>query len=108
MLIQYFGVEADQFLTGECVQAPSYRIDGARDVLRGAVFSSLEQHVLNEMRNAIFGAMLYPRATADPNAQRDGPNVGHCFRNYPDAVGQRGALNFTDCWGRKNHGFPPF
>jgi hypothetical protein len=72
------------------------------------MFGSFEDHVLNKVRNSVFGAVLYSRATANPNAQRDGPNVWHRFRDDADSVGQRRALNFTNSRACKDHGFLPF
>ncbi len=53
MLVEHFHVEADTFLGGECVHVAADGVDLAGDLFRSAVLRSLEQHVLDEMRNAV-------------------------------------------------------
>ncbi len=53
MLVEHLGVEADQLLGGEGVQIAADGIDRARDVFGGTARGALEQHVLDEMRDAV-------------------------------------------------------
>ena len=53
MLVEHLGVEADQFLGGEGVQIAADGIDRARDIFGRAVGGALEEHVLDEVRDAV-------------------------------------------------------
>ena len=54
------------------------------------VRGALEQHVLDEMRDAVLLRRFAARAGADPDADRDGAHVRHGFGDHADAVGERG------------------
>ena len=90
VLVQHLGVEAHQFLGGEGVQVAADGIHRARDVFGRAVRGALEQHVLDEVRDAVLLGRLAARAGADPHPHRDRAHVRHGFGDHADAVGQRG------------------
>ena len=86
MLVQYLGVEADQFLGGEGVQVAADGIDRPRDVLGRAVRGALEHHVLDEMGDAVLLRGLAARPGADPDPDGHGAHVRHGFGDDPHAV----------------------
>ena len=53
VLVQHLRVEAHQFLGGEGVQIAADGVHRARDLLGGPVGGALEQHVLDEVREAV-------------------------------------------------------
>ncbi len=68
MLIEDFGVETDQFLTGEGIEASANRIHRAGDVFGRTRLRALEDHVFNEMRDAILGSVLHSRTAGHPDS----------------------------------------
>jgi len=52
MLPQHFGVEAGALAAGEGVKCPADGIDRLGDLLRASPLRPLEQHVLDEVRDA--------------------------------------------------------
>ena len=81
ILIQYFDVEADVLLASECVQVPADGVHLARKLTCVARRRSLEDHVLDEVRDAVQLQRLVARAGANPHAHGDGADVR-------DALGQ--------------------
>ena len=57
--------------------------------LRGA----LEQHVLDEVRDAVLLRRFAARAGAHPDAHRNRAHVRHGFRDHAHAVSERGHLD---------------
>jgi hypothetical protein len=68
VLVQNFSVETDELFAGEGVEAAADGIDFARDVFGGAGLGAFENHVLDEMRDAVFRTLFDARAAADPDA----------------------------------------
>ena len=79
MLIENLEVEADGLFAGECVEVSADRIDFARDLLRGARLRSFENHVFDEMRDAVHFGQLMPRAGPDPHAHGNRPDMLHAL-----------------------------
>jgi hypothetical protein len=81
VLVQDLGVEADHFLGREGVEIAADRIDRARNIFGGPVLSPLEEHVLDEVRNAILLGALPAGTAGNPDPDRHRTHVGHRFRN---------------------------
>ena len=86
MLVENFRVVADQLLGGEGVEISADRIDGARDLFRGPVAGAFEEHVLDEVRDAVLLGRFVARSGADPDADRDGADMRHDFGDDADTV----------------------
>jgi hypothetical protein len=71
MLIENLEVETDGFFAGECVQVSADRIDLACNALGGTRLRSLEDHVFDEMRDAVHFRQLMPGAGPDPHTHGD-------------------------------------
>ncbi len=93
VLVEDLDVEADGFLAGESVDVAADGVDFASDVLGGAVFGALEDHVLDEVGDAIDFGQLVAGAGIDPDAHGDGADVVHALGEDGEAVGECGALN---------------
>ena len=88
MLVENFDVEADAFLRRECVHVAADRIDLAGDGFGGAGLGSLEDHVLDEVGDAVEFGIFVARAGLQPDADRDRANVGHLLGDNGQAVRQ--------------------
>jgi len=77
VLIEDFDIEADTFLRRESIHIAADRIDLAGDGLGGAGLGTLEHHVLDEVGDAIPFRIFVARTGLQPDANRDGTNVGH-------------------------------
>ena len=97
MLVQNLGIEADQLLGGEGVQVAANRVHRPRDLFRGAAGGSLEQHVFDEVRQAVLLADFPAGAAADPDADRDRSHVGHRLGNHADPVRKGRHFNVAQC-----------
>ena len=103
MVIEDFGVEADLFFRSERVEHTAYRIHFAGDGFGGAAFGSFEDHVLDEMGQAVFFGDFAAGAVADPHADRDGANMRHSLGDDDEAVAEDVLLDVTDfCGGCHN------
>ncbi len=91
MLVEHLDVEADGFLAGEGVEVAADGVHFAGDVLRGARFGALEDHVLDEVGDAVDFGQLVARAGPNPDAHGDGADVVHFFGQNRKPVGQDGA-----------------
>ena len=67
MLIEYFEVEADGLFAGERVEVAADRIHFARNAFCGARLRSLEDHVFDEVRDAVHLRQLMPGTGPDPH-----------------------------------------
>ena len=91
VLVEHLDAEADALLGGEGVHVAADRIHLARNVFRRAMLGPLEDHVLDEMRNAVPLLVFVARAGLDPDPDRDGADVLHLLGDDGQPVGQRGA-----------------
>lgn len=102
MLVENFGVETYLLFGSERVQHAADRIHFASDGFRRPTLRALEDHVLDEMSEAVFFRDFPAGAIADPQADRDRPDVGHGLRDDDEAVGQNVLLNVAR-FGRSRH-----
>src|SRR5688572_28972300 len=86
MIVDYLAVIADELLGGISVEISASGIDLFRNLLGGPVCGALEQHVLNEMRDAVFRHLFTAGACADPESDARGANMRHRFRYHSYAV----------------------
>jgi hypothetical protein len=93
MLIEDLGVEADLLLGGESVQHAADGVHFTGDSFSGAALGTFENHVLDEMGEAVFLGNFAAGTIADPNADGDGAHVGHGLRDDDEAVGENLFLN---------------
>ena len=96
MFVEHFDVVARVLLRRKRVELPANRIDGLRDVLGGARRRALEQHVLDEVRDAAFFVGLVAGAALQPHTQADGPHVAHLFSDETNPVVECVANNHGD------------
>ncbi len=61
----------------------------------GAGGGALEEHVLDEVGDAVLLRCFAARTGTDPDADRDGAHVRHGFGDDLDAVGERGGANIA-------------
>ena len=86
MLVEHLHVVAGVFLGGERVELAADRIDRLRDIFGRARGGALEQHVLDEMRDAAVFVGLVPRAARQPHAEADRTNMAHRFSDETNPV----------------------
>src|SRR5215469_13726078 len=67
VFVEHFYVETNTFLRGESVQVSPDGINLARDGLGGPVVRPLEDHVLDEMGQAVPLRFFVPRSRLDPD-----------------------------------------
>ena len=95
MIVDDLGVVADQLLGGERVKVSTCRVDDSGNVFGGTAFRAFEDHVLDEMRDAVVFDSLAPRASAYPDAKADAANMRHWFGDHTEAVRQNRAVNIA-------------
>src|SRR5215471_11488791 len=88
MLIQDLDVETDAFLGGKSVHIPTDGVDLAGDLLGGATLGAFEDHMLDEMGDAIPLGVLITGAGLEPHANGSRANVRHLLGDDGEAVGQ--------------------
>ena len=86
MFVEHFDVEADAFLGGEGVHVAADGIDLAGDLFGGAVLGAFEDHVLDEVGDAVRLRRLVARAGFEPNADRGRADVLHLLGDNGQAV----------------------
>ncbi len=101
MFVQYFDIETDRLFPGEGVQVTADGVCLAGELLSGAGGGSFEDHVLDEVGDAVEGESFVAGAGVDPDAHGNGADVGDGLGEYEQAVGQMGA---TDVAGRGEGG----
>jgi hypothetical protein len=92
---QRLDVEADGFFAGEGVQVAADGIHLAGDELGGAGAGALEEHVLDEVGNAVGFGGLAAGAGLDPHAHGDGAEVFHALGQDDQTVWQYGAAKIA-------------
>ena len=88
IFVQNFDIEADVFLASECIQVPADGVHLARKLTRVARCRSLEDHVLDEVGDAVQLQWLVARAGGDPHAHGDRADVGDALGEYEQAIGE--------------------
>ena len=83
--IERVRVEGRVLLGGEGVDVAADRVDRLGDVLGGPGRGSLEQEVLEEVRDARLCVRLVTRSGADPEPERDRPDRRHRLGHDADA-----------------------
>ena len=77
MLVDHFDVVAGALLGGERIELPAERVDLLGDLLGRPGRRALEQHVLDEMRNARVGGALVAGSTGEPGGKTHRADIGH-------------------------------
>ena len=95
MFVEDFGVEANLLFRGESIEHAADRIHFTGDGFRGAALGAFENHVLDEMREAVFFRRFAARAVADPNADGDRTDVGHRLGDDHEAIAENVFLDVT-------------
>ena len=93
ILVEHLDVEADGLFAGEGVEVAADGVDLAGELLGGARGGALEDHVLDEVGDAVEVGGLVAGAGVDPDAHGDGADVGHGLGEDEQAVGQAGAAD---------------
>ena len=93
MLVENLGVEADLFLGSESIEHAADGVHFAGDSFGGAALSTLEDHVLDEVGEAVFFGDFAAGTVANPDADGDGANVGHGLCDDHEAIGQKVLLD---------------
>jgi hypothetical protein len=93
VLVEHLGVVAGVFLRRERVDLAADRIDLLRDLLGVARRRALEEHVLDEVRDAGVIGRLVARAARQPDADGDRPHVRHPLGGETDTVGKHGSTD---------------
>ena len=73
---------------GRGVELAADRLDLFGDVAGAPPRRTLEGHMLEEMRDAMLAARLAPAAGADPDAERDGLDLGHGVADHGQTIGK--------------------
>src|SRR5579871_1468880 len=100
MLVENLGVETDLFFGGEGIEHAADGIHFAGDIFGGAAFGAFEDHVLEEMSEAVFGGVFAAGAIADPDADGDGADMLHGLGDDDQSVGKNVTL---DVAGLRDH-----
>ncbi len=96
MLVEHLDVKADTFFRGEGVHVAADGIDLAGDLLGGAVLGAFEDHVLDEMGDAVRLRRLVARTGLKPNADGSRADVLHLLGDHGEAVGQHLTANIAN------------
>ena len=93
VLVEHLDVEADGLLAGEGVEIAADGVDFAGDALRGARLGPLEDHVLDEVGDAVQLGHFVARTGAHPHAHGDRADVLHALGEHDEAAGEDGAAD---------------
>jgi len=96
VFVEYLDVEADAFLGGESVHVAADGIYLAGDLFGGAVGGSLENHVLDEVGDAVCLRRFIARTGLEPDADGSRADVLHLLGDDGEAVGQHLAANVAN------------
>ncbi len=75
--VDHLGVVARRLFVGERVEISANAVHGLRNLSRASTLRSLEEHVLDEVRNAAPIACLHGGTDVCPDADRRRPNGRH-------------------------------
>jgi hypothetical protein len=87
VFVEYLDVEADALFGGEGVHVAADGIDLAGDLLGGAVLGPFEDHVLDEVGNAVRLRSFVAGTGLEPNADGSRTDVFHLLGDHGEAVG---------------------
>ncbi len=90
VLVQNLDVETDVLFAGKGIEVAADGVDLAGDLTGGARGCSFEDHVLDEMRDAVDGDGLVARAGVDPGSHGDAAVMRDAFSENDKAVGEGG------------------
>ena len=93
VLVEHLDVEADGFLAGESVEIAADGVDFAGDALRGARLGPLENHVLDEVGDAVQLGHFVTRTGAHPDPHSDGADVLHALGEHDEPAGEDSAAD---------------
>jgi hypothetical protein len=93
MLVEDLGVETDLLLGGKGVKHAADGIHFAGDVFGRTALGTLEDHMLEEMSQAVFGGGFATGTVANPDTDGDGADVLHGLGDDNESVGEDVAMN---------------
>ena len=93
VLVEDLDGEADGLFAGEGVEVAADGVDLAGELLGVAGGGALEDHVLDEVGDAVEGGGLVAGAGGDPGAHGDAADVRHGLGEDEEAVGEGGAAD---------------
>jgi hypothetical protein len=99
MFVEHLDVVARILLRREGVHLAADRVDRLRDVFRATSRRTLEQHVLDEVRDAALRLRLVAGTARKPHPDADRSHVRHLLCEKPEAVGEHVADNDGLCHG---------
>ena len=86
VLVEDLDVVAGVFLGSERVEVSAERVDLLGDVFRRTRGRALEEHVLDEVRDAAMLDRFVPRSSREPHAHTHRPHVVHRLGDKTDPV----------------------
>lgn len=95
VLVDDLGVAAGAVLAREGVQLPADRVHFLGNLPDGALRRSLENHVLNEVGEAVFFRRFHHRTHMHPRADRHRPQMRQAFPQHTQAIGQHPFITHT-------------
>ena len=99
VVVENLEVEADGLFAGEGVEVAADGVDFAGKLLSGAVGGALEDHVLDEMGDAVDGGGFVAGAAVDPDTHGYGAKVRHALGKDEETVGEGGGADIAEVWG---------
>ena len=93
--VEALHVEADGLFGGEGVHVATNRIHLPGNLLGRAMLGSFENHVLNEMRNAVPLQVFIARPGLDPDTNGDRPDMLHLLGQNNQTVGENFAMDIA-------------
>jgi len=93
VLVEDLGVKANLFLGSESVEHAADGIHLAGDIFGGTAFGAFEDHVLEKVREAVFGRDFAAGTIADPQTDGDGADMLHGLSNDDQSVGENVTLD---------------
>lgn len=93
VFVEDLDIEADGLFASEGVEIAADAVDFACNVLCGAGGGALEDHVLDEVGEAVFGFGFVTGAGVYPGTHGDGAHVRHGLGEDQESVGKDGAAD---------------